>query len=306
MPSGGRKVPEKVTAMEHTGFPSDETLAAFIDGRLDPETRGKVIAHMTACSECYSVFVSATDVTAVAASPGALLHSSRRAWLTVAISAVAAAVAIVFLVTPVRDFVLPHGNRGMAALASAAPDQRIVAGRISGFPYQPLAPVVRGAKIAPMQNTANAKLLTAAADVQRSATERRTIANLHALGVANLLLGNGDTAIDTMHEALLNETGQQNVTNAIKESNDIPLLNDLSVALSHRAASQRKLADAVEAVRCADRAWRIGRTQEAAWNRAVAIEALNGRSGAKTAWHDYLAIDPGSAWAAEARKKLAS
>jgi hypothetical protein len=166
--------------------------------------------------------------------------------------------------------------------------------------------VTRGGNIDPMQNPANAKLLTAAADVQRSATERRTIANLHALGVANLLLGNGDTAIDTLHEALLNETGQRNVTSAISESNDVPLLDDLSVALSHRAASKRNLADAVEAVRCAERAWRIGRTQEAAWNRAVAIEALNGRNGARKAWYDYLAIDRSSAWAAEARKKLVS
>jgi hypothetical protein len=124
--------------------------------------------------------------------------------------------------------------------------------------------------------------------------------------VANLLLGNNDAAIETMHEALLAETGQRNVASAIDESNDVPLLDDLSAALSNRAASQRQLADSVEAVRCAERAWRIGRTPEAAWNRAVAIEALNGPKGARTAWHDYLAIDPSSPWADEARKRLAS
>src|SRR5260221_5655479 len=41
--------------MEHTGFPSDETLAAFLDGNLDPDTRRRVIEHMTTCEECYSV-----------------------------------------------------------------------------------------------------------------------------------------------------------------------------------------------------------------------------------------------------------
>ena len=45
--------------MEHTGFPSDETLAAFLDGRLDPETRRRVIEHMTTCDECYSVVAAA-------------------------------------------------------------------------------------------------------------------------------------------------------------------------------------------------------------------------------------------------------
>ena len=49
----------------------------------------------------------------------------------------------------------------------------------------------------------------------------------------------------------------------------------------------------------------MGRTPEAAWNRAIATEALNGPGMAKAAWHDYLAIDPASPWANEVRKRLA-
>src|SRR5260221_13409487 len=45
--------------MERTGFPSDETLAAFLDGNLDPDTRRRVIEHMTICEECYSVVAGA-------------------------------------------------------------------------------------------------------------------------------------------------------------------------------------------------------------------------------------------------------
>ena len=48
------------------------------------------------------------------------------------------------------------------------------------------------------------------------------------------------------------------------------------------------------------------KNSEAAWNRAVAVEALNGRGHAMTAWHDYLAIDATSPWAAEARKRIAA
>lgn len=291
--------------MEHTGFPSDETLAAFIDGRLDPETRGEVIAHMTTCSECYSVFVSATEMTAAAVAPDASRRSSRNAWVAVGAATLAATMAVVFLVTPVHDFVLPHRDDGMIALAKAAPGERTIIGRISGFPYQPMAPVVRGPNADPMKNTANAALLTAAAGVQRSVASHRSSANLHASGVANLLLGDNNMAIDLLHESLLAETGQRSVAAAIDESDDVSLLNDLSVALSNRATSQRKLTDAAEAVRCADRAWRIGHTQEAAWNRAVAIEALNGSKVAQRAWNDYLAIDLSSPWAAEARKRLA-
>ena len=290
--------------MEHTGFPSDETLAAFIDGRLDAETRAKVIAHMTTCSECYSVFLSATEVPSRAASREA--WRPRRAWIAVAAATLAAGIACALLITPIRDRIL-HREDGMAALAKAAPAQRTIAGRISGFPYQPQASVMRGSKSSPLQNPANASLLTAAAGVQRSVAARRTAANLHASGVANLLLGNNDVAIDTLHEALLAETGERTVAAAIAESDDVPLLNDLSAALSNRATNTRRpIPDAVEAVRCAERAWRIGGTPEAAWNRAVAAEALNGRGHAMTAWHDYLAIDATSPWAAEARKRLAA
>lgn len=296
--------------MEHTGFPSDETLAAFIDGRLDPEAREKVIAHMATCSECYSVFMSATEMTPPAEAPSAAMRASRSAWLAVAVTAFAAAVAVVFLVTPVRDLMFSHQDDGMALLAREAPAQRIIAGRISGFPYQPMAHRMRGPSLDPMKDPANASLLTAAAGVQRSATHRRSVNNLHALGVANLLLGNGDVAISILQEALLNESAQRNVAAAIDESNDVALLNDLSVALSNRALAQQEvprgnLSGAAEAVLSAERAWRVGRTPEAAWNRALAIETLNGPASARTAWHDYLAVDSSSPWAAEARKKLA-
>jgi hypothetical protein len=288
--------------MEHTGFPSDETLAAFIDGRLDSDTRAQVIAHMATCPECYSVFMSATEMASMTASPNGSQRSSRRAWLAVAVTTVAAAVAIVFLVTPLRDFVLPQQDKGMEALAKAAPEQRTIAGRISGFRYQPMAHLTRGANVDPMRDPTNANLLTAAAAVQRSVMARRTPANLHAAGVASLLLGQTGVAIDRLHEALLAETGEHRVAAAIEDSNDGPLLNDLSAALSNR--SRPKLDDKIESVRCAEKAWRIGRTPEAAWNRALATEALNGPESARIAWHDYLAIDPSSPWAAEARKRL--
>lgn len=287
--------------MEHTGFPSDETLAVFIEGRLDPETRKKVIAHMATCAECYSVFMSATEMTAALAPPDTSRRSSRPAWIAVGASAMAAVIAIVVFVA------LPNRDGGMTALARAAPDDRTIGGRLSGFRYQPMKSGKRGGLIYdPMKDPANAKLMTAAAAVKSSANERRSAANLHALGVANLLLlgDHGDAAIDTMHEALRVETGKRDVDSAIRDSNDVSLLNDLSVALANRAATNQHPSDKGESMRCAERAWQLGRTPEAAWNRAVAVELFSGPHSAWTAWHDYLAIDPSSRWADEARKKL--
>jgi hypothetical protein len=158
----------------------------------------------------------------------------------------------------------------------------------------------------PMKDPANAKLQTAAAGVKNAADEWRSAANLHALGVADLLLltDHGDAAIDAMHEALRIETGRRDVTNAIKDSDDVSLLNDLSVALANRAATKPHPADKGESVICAERAWQLGRLREAAWNRAIAIELFSGPASARTKWHDYLALDPSSKWADEARKKL--
>jgi hypothetical protein len=122
--------------------------------------------------------------------------------------------------------------------------------------------------------------------------------------VANLLLGNTDAAIDTLHEALLAETGRHRVVDAIDDSTDVRMLNDLSAALSNRTAVHPKMDD--EALRCAEKAWRIGRSPEAAWNRAIATEALNGAGSdaARSAWRDYLERDPASPWAKEALKRL--
>jgi hypothetical protein len=248
--------------------------------------------------------MSATEMAEAVAAPNGSHRSSRQAWLAVAITAVAAAFSIVFLVTPVRDLVLPHHDSGLDALAKAAPEQRTIAGRISGFPYQPMVHLTRGESVDPMKDPANARLLIAAAAVQRAVTERRSPANLHAVGVANLLLGHPDAAVDTLHEALLAETGRHRVADAIDDSNDVRLLNDLSVALSNRTAVYPKMDD--EALRCAEKAWRISKTPEVAWNRAIATETLNGAGpeAARSAWRDYLAKDSASPWATEAQKKL--
>ncbi|MGH9422156.1 MAG: hypothetical protein ACRD3J_19420, partial [Thermoanaerobaculia bacterium] len=191
-------------------------------------------------------------------------------------------------------------------LARAAPEYRTIAGRLSGFPYQPMRSFQRGPVYDPMKDIANSKLQTAAAAVKLAADEKRSAANLHALGVANLLLlaDHGDAAIEAMHEALRIETGQSDPTNAIKSSDDVPLLNDLSVALANRAMIKPHPTDKGESMVCADRAWQLGWTREAAWNRAIAIELFSGPQRASTAWHDYLALDPSSKWAGEARKHL--
>lgn len=278
-----------MTAMEHAGFPSDETLAAFIDGRVDADTRGRVIEHMTGCSECYSVFIGATEMPAAAAPGTSNVRPFRRFRYAVAAAAVAAAAAIGFFLTPAgRNFIRPDG---IAALAGAAPASRTFAGRITGFPYRQAAAVQRGSSFDPSRNPANHELLGVAAQVQQKAIESPTPQNLHALGVSQLLLGDSDGAVRTLGDALAKSGG-------VEASADVALLNDYSAALSARAAQTRSDADRALAARAAERAVSLHRTPETAWNRAVALDT-------DAAWRDYLALDSSSDWAREAQKRLA-
>src|SRR5689334_19639456 len=183
-------------AMEHAGFPSDETLAAFIDGRADAETRARVLEHLTTCSECYSVFIGTTEMPAATTADLSNVKPFRRFRYAVATAAIAAAAAIGFFVTPAgQRLVRPDG---LAALASAEPATRSFAGRVSGFPYREPAAVTRGIEADPAHNPANYKLLDVAAKVQERALKSPTIENLHALGVSQLLLGDSSNAVQTL------------------------------------------------------------------------------------------------------------
>src|SRR5947207_13284346 len=95
------------TPMEHTGFPSEETLAAFIDGRLDDETRRRVVEHMAGCTECYETFLGATEWGRERTDQlmGVRVARTRRRPRILAVSALAAAVAVaVFIAQPIRDW----------------------------------------------------------------------------------------------------------------------------------------------------------------------------------------------------------
>ena len=274
--------------MEHAGFPSDETLAAFIDGRVDADTRGRVLEHLTTCAECYSVFIGTTEMPAAAAADLSNVRPFRRARYAIATAAIAAAAAIGFFVTPAGQRL--YRPDGLAALASAAPSTRTFSGRISGFPYREPAAVSRGAATDPSHDPANYNLLDVAARVQEHALKSPSIENLHALGVSQLLLGDSSSAVQTLGEALRKSGG-------LEASADVALISDYSAALSTRAAQMRSSDSAALAARAAERAWSLRHTPETAWNRAVALDI-------PAAWRDYLALDETSDWAREAQTHL--
>ena len=75
------------------------------------------------------------------------------------------------------------------------------------------------------------------------------------------------------------------------------------VHLARAADDPVELAHAIGAAAAAYQ--RMPRSPEAAWNRAVVLEAASWLKS-NEAWDDYLRLDPGSEWAAEARRRRAA
>lgn len=44
-----------------TECPPAEELAALLEGRIDPEIRKRVLAHLNACEPCFQVFTAAVE-----------------------------------------------------------------------------------------------------------------------------------------------------------------------------------------------------------------------------------------------------
>lgn len=82
--------------------------------------------------------------------------------------------------------------------------------------------------------------------------------------------------------------------------------NNLSAALLACAPQQpAALGDELEALEAASRALALSpRSEEALFNRALALEVLHLPSRAAKAWQDYLEVDSRSPWAEEARSSL--
>lgn len=290
--------------MEHTGFPSDETLASFLDGKLDPETRRRVMEHMTTCDECYATVIGGGGTTdTVLEIPGG--HRSRILsirWM----SAIAAVMAIV-VVGPV---VMRQLDRpGLPTLAAAAPPQRRIEARLTEFPYQRMD-VKRGGGSSGDDQTPlylrpdYYRFDAAAARVKEEADKRQTPDALHALAVSQLVLGNYTGALTTFKSALRRQTGQADFFSAINKSTDAALLSDLSAAALQGAGAGDDAQLRLAALEAAQRAWRLHQTSEIAFNRALALEEMKDFPHAQTAWNDFLRLESDARWRDEAEIHL--
>lgn len=274
--------------MEHTGFPSDETLAAYIDGRLDAETRRRVTEHIADCAECWADYMTGIealdDPTLIAeAEPAANVVRPRFGWYrSVATVATVAAAGVVGFVAigPARDF---FAARNVPETLMSAAKHRPTEARLSSAPYKETYNP-RGTP----DEEKDAALISAIIDVRNKAGDRQSAGARHLRGYADIFDRNYDDAIDELRAA-----GEK--------KQDADILSDLSAAYLARGKDD----DYAKALDAASRARKTNAaSREAAFNYALALQRLKRDDEAKKAWQDYLALDSTSPWAQEAKEHL--
>jgi tetratricopeptide (TPR) repeat protein len=278
--------------------PNEETLAAFVDGRLNEQARLQVTEHLVDCGDCRDIVMTASDygVGAGEAEPAPKAELVRGRFVKsvlVPLVAAAAIAALLFGIPSIRERLL--GKSGMEALVEAANSlpERTTDARLSGnFAYRDYRPTRGGGEDPPIgdQQKGEYLVLIAASRIAERAERNASPKNLHELGVAHILINDEDK--DAAVQAL------ERAASTSPVSGDV--LTDLAAAYLTRG----KKGDPQRAYDAATKAWTMKQTPAAAWNRALALETLERNQEAIDAWRKYLALDPASEWSKEAAKNI--
>ena len=281
-------------AIDMQNCPNEETLAAFVDGRLNEQSRLQVTEHLVDCGDCRDIVMTASDYGVAAgeaehAPKGELVRGRFGKRVLAPILAAAAIVVLMFGIPSIRERLL--GKSGMEALVEAADSlpERTTVARFSGnFAYREYKPT-RGGRD---QQSGEYLVLIAASRIAERAEKNPSSKNLHELGVANILARDENSDKDAAVQALESA--------ATKDPASGDVLTDLAAAYLTRGAE----GDAQRAYDVATKAWTMKQTPAAAWNRAQALERLERNQEAIEAWRKYLQLDPASEWSKEATRNL--
>jgi CHAT domain-containing protein len=299
--------------------PDSSLIAAYVDGRLDASGRAALQRHLAACDACTElvaeiVLTNEAGVDADAASEPAATHQLlpfRRRRVVVAGSLLAAAAVFALMA---RLWLRPDGAGGqnqtapvtsrspapatsrgpapvdarLAGVVAALGDMRTVEGRLTGgFAYGRLRTPDRSGSA-----TGNLALTAAAGELQKRANAEPTAANLHAWGVAQVLVGGYDSGVDTLESVWMQQKNAR-------------VAADLGAARLARAEASGTPEDLPRALEALEQALTIEPDLPEAWfSKAIVLERLQIRQQARAAWTRYLQLDPDSEWSAEARRRL--
>lgn len=264
-----------------TGCLDTETLAAFVEGTLSRQEIPAVLAHLEGCATCTHALETANAMRP---------PEQRRGmpWLAIAAAVLIAAVAV----TAVVYLRTPPGDRTAALVALAPRGQRIVEARLTGgFGWAPY----RGPMRAPDAglDSDQLKLAGGAGAILDEASRDSSADAQRAAGAALLLIERPLDAATRLRAA------------AERAPNDAQLWSDLAAAEYATGVRLDRASRFPDALAACDRALRIrDDLPEALFNRALTLERLGLPAQARQAWQRYLAVDPSSPWASEAREHL--
>lgn len=267
-----------------------EVIAAFVAGTLSGEELRMTADHVRECEDCRQVL---SDVAYVDREYEGVVVPMRRKsrwpwWLAVAAAALAVTVTLaIWHPWTQRD------DSPMHALVVAAPrERRLIEPRLTGgFPWAPL--IVHRSNSESL-DTAQLQFAGVAGKVIERTEKDPSIDGRHAAALAHFIAGQTSEAADRL--AVL----------ANANAKDARIWSDLAAARYALALQTDEPSHLASALAAADEALRLAPAlPEARFNRALIVDRLGLRNQARDAWNQYLAVDPSSNWAAEARHHLA-
>lgn len=272
-----------------------EMLAAYIDNRLTPEQRAEVEAQLARDPDSYAVLVEtikALDEIQVPEVRQVPKVPAIQPWkIAAGVLAVAAALVLVVRVQPdlLQRLRGQRANPQITRLVEAVGEERYLEPRLAGgFRYGTLRSATRSQS---GLSNANLSLVAAAGELQKAAIQSPGAATLHAWGTAQVLLGDYAGGIETLSDALRRDPSYPG------------LGNDLAAALLARNAA----GDAAEAYDLVSRiSGDDSAAEEAAFNRALALERMGLSRQAAEAWQAFMDRYASSPWRQDALNHLQS
>ena len=205
--------------------------------------------------------------------------------------------------TPLPRMVFRRTESDLISAANSAPYRSIIPRISGGFEYRPLEPPGRpGGQFG--QRILSRRVSEVLEEVVRNAERDPTAADLHTLGIAQLLLRRNDSAVASLERAVCLEGQDKQLDIAIERTSSAELLNDLSCAYISRAHDSTTVVDLLRAVPAVECAWKISKTGVTAWNRALLYESLHLNRESAAAWRDFQLIESSEDWQSEARRHI--
>jgi len=264
-----------------------ETIAAFVDGTIDPAERTRVVAHLATCEDCTDLVGEVEHTSAALRGVEPVLAGTtdqprgkvlrfRRGGLAAVGGLVAIAASMLLLL-----------NRGSALdpLVAAVGNKRLIVARpTGGFHHGPLSSPVRGST-----DTTDYQLLAVVARLQERARQTNAAVDLHAAGVAQLVAGDTTNAIGSLQSSVR------------LMPDDATFTADLGAAYLTRFVERGDQNDAAAALDAFDKALARSPSLAEAWfNKALVLERMNRAADAVTAWNRYLELSDDRGWRDEA------